>query len=483
MSSFLPATTGALQSPFLKQNWKPVDKEFGWTNVQGSLYPDDLPNGTLFRTGPNPHNLDAINAKEYHFFVGDGMVHGFKFNKKHVSYSNKFVRTGAFLLDKPEQGLGNTAVVYHNGSLYACDEGSMPYQISPKSLDTIKQQDFNGRLQHNFSAHPKVCPRTREMHWIGYGEHSVQGSDAYTHYSVVNARGTLVKTIPLHFRKPTPLIHDMAITKNHAIFMDFPLYDMTKKIRVEDKTMFGILPRSATDESDIVWIESDGMYGYHVANAWEQYDEKLGATIIDIFMVTSKEFHFQRPNASSLQLRHFRFNVDTATQLLCKVVSAVPCDFPVIDNRKVSMPTRYIYASRLAKRIPIPLAIDGLIRYDVATGETIEIDFPDGVCGGEAQFVPRTLPNSTMLSGVDGDGYLLVLRYNETSDESELAIYDAQSMSSVPRSLIKLPHRIPYGFHAMWTYDENELHYTAASEQSNNVCKKPLRTSFSRSKM
>jgi carotenoid cleavage dioxygenase-like enzyme len=474
MSSLTAPASGVRQSPFLRQNWEPVKKEYDWTAVLGT-YPTDLPCGTLFRTGPNPYNLEALNTKEYHFFAGDGMVHGLKFNEGQVSYSNRFVRTGAIMMDSTREGLGNTAVVYHNRSLYACDEGSKPYQICPESLDTLKQEDFGGKLKHNFSAHPKVCARTREMHWIGYGQHRVEGSDAFTHYSVVDAKGMLIKTIPIHFRKPTPLIHDMAITRNHAIFMDFPLYNMNKQIRVEDKTMFGILPRSAVDESDIVWIESDGMYGYHVANAWEHYDEKLCATVIDLLMVTSKEFHFQRSNVSSLQLRHFRLNVDTATQLSCKVVSPIPCDFPIIDNRKVSTPTKYIYASRLAKGIPIPLAIDGLIRYDVDTGETMEIDFPDGVCGGEAQFVPRIVRDTKMLSQIDGDGYLLVLRYNERNDESELAIYDAQSMSNVPKSLIKLPHRVPYGFHALWTYNDNELHYGAlATEQSNDATRSKL---------
>ena len=459
------SAAAALKSPFLKQNWRPVEKESdAWKFVclTKDNIPDDLPNGTFVRTGPNPYDLSEINPKSYHFFSGDGMVHGVKINDENVLYKNQYVQTGNITKNNNLAGRGNTAMVYHNGSLYACDEGSRPYELKFDTLQTIRQQDFNGLLKHTFSAHPKVCPNTKELHFIGYGRHDVPNSDAFTHYSVVDKNGMLLKTVPINYRRPTPLIHDMAITENHAIFMDFPLYDMAGPTKIEDKTMFGILPRNAMDESEMIWIESKGMYGFHVANAWETFDEENSSILINLLMVTSLNFHFQRSNISGLRLRHFIFDLKTKKEVSCNVVSDVSMDFPIIDNRKVSKRTRYIYGSRLTTKISLPLPIDGLTRYDIETGETIEIDFPEGVYGGECQFVPKQYNKGTAdtgLSNEDGEGYLLVLCYTEAKDQSQLVIYDALSMSKKPISIINMPARIPYGFHALWIYAEDENNF------------------------
>ena len=199
--------------------------------------------------------------------------------------------------------------------------------------------------------------------------------------------------------------------------------------------------------------------------------KKTQQTLVNLLMVTSLNFHFQRSNISGLRLRHFIFDLKTGKELSCNIVSDVPMDFPVIDNRKISMKTRYIYGSRLTKKVSLPLPVDGLTRYDLETGENAEINFPDGIYGGECQFVPRQYNkgavatsnnNNTIATGLsneDGEGYLLVLCYNEAKDQSQLVIYDALSMSNKPISVIDMPSRIPYGFHALWIYAEDENNF------------------------
>jgi len=94
--------------------------------------------------------------------------------------------------------------------------------------------------------------------------------------------------------------HDMAITKNHAIFLDPPLifkpeamlgssskmpfvFDRTRKAR------FGIIDREATKErisssssstsssstDSTRWFELDSCMFFHVANAWEEGNDKI----------------------------------------------------------------------------------------------------------------------------------------------------------------------------------------------------------------
>jgi len=59
-------------------------------------------------------------------------------------------------------------------------------------------------------------------------------------------------------------------------------------------------------------------------------------------------------------------------------------------------------------------------------------------------FVPSENPNS------EDEGYLLSFVYNQADDISDLIILNAQDLNSGPLARIKLPQRVPYGFHGNW---------------------------------
>jgi len=42
----------------------------------------------------------------------------------------------------------------------------MPYEIT-NDLETLGAYDFGGKLCDSMTAHPKICPRTGELHFIG----------------------------------------------------------------------------------------------------------------------------------------------------------------------------------------------------------------------------------------------------------------------------------------------------------------------------
>ena len=63
--------------------------------------------------------------------------------------------------------------------------------------------------------------------------------------------------------------------------------------------------------------------------------------------------------------------------------------------------------------------------------------------GGEAVFVP----NTCYQDAPEDDGILLVFMHNEITGKSELLVLDAASASLTQIASIKLPSRVPYGFH------------------------------------
>ena len=54
----------------------------------------------------------------------------------------------------------------------------------------------------------------------------------------------------------------------------------------------------------------------------------------------------------------------------------------------------------------------------------------------------------------EGKGYLLSVVYRGSEKRSDLAIFDAQSLSAGPIACAELPHRVPFGFHGNWKYNE-----------------------------
>ena len=162
----------------------PMECDAPFLKVTGEL-PREL-NGTLYRNGPNPQ-FDSPGA---HWFVGDGMLHAFHLENGRASYRNRWVRTpkwqaehdagralfggfGRKLPDTPaditnDGGVANTNIIFHGGRLLALEEGHMPTEIEPGTLNRVGYCDYKGGIAGPFTAHPKIDPVTGEMVFFGY---------------------------------------------------------------------------------------------------------------------------------------------------------------------------------------------------------------------------------------------------------------------------------------------------------------------------
>ena len=87
-------------------------------------------------------------------------------------------------------------------------------------------------------------------------------------------------------------------------------------------------------------------------------------------------------------------------------------------------------------------------RYDLDGGSAVEHRF--GTAGspgqpGEAVFVP-----STNGPADENSGWYLGYVYDPARDGSDLVIIDAADFAAQPVARIKLPQRVPHGFHGNW---------------------------------
>jgi len=361
------------------------------------------------------------------------------------------------------QGLGtaNTALAFHAGRLLALHEGDAPYWVKVACnglVSTIQRFTFNGRLEHSFTAHPKIDPVTGELFAFGY---SVERAP-YCWLYRCDPNGALVSTVEVPLPAPI-MMHDFALTERYVIFMDVPLLfqpdAMLKKGTlpfVYEKTRparFGVLDRYATDSSGIKWFTTDPCMVFHVANAWET---DPSGTRIELYVCAFNDFSLDAFTAVSPDSEpHLtRITLDmTSGEATMLRLSPIPGDFPVVPATLVGRRTRYSYVAAFETSPYGSPLFYGVTKVDLAApGPQAAVvgvlEHGAGRLGGEAYFVPKE-------GGTDeDDGYLMTYVFDGAKDCSELVVYDAKTMSSTPVARVLLPQRVPHGFHCTWVTEE-----------------------------
>jgi carotenoid cleavage dioxygenase len=225
----------------LRGNYAPVKEEVTAFDlpVRGAIPPSLR--GRYARNGPNPRT-----GQSPHWFMGDGMLHGIELRDGGAAwYRNRWVRTRAFLEDARgvsaegevdlTVGVANTHVVAHAGRIFALVESSFPTEVT-RELKTVGSFDFAGRLTTAMTAHPKICPRTGELHFFGYSF-----KPPFLTYHRADSAGRLVQSEVIDVPGPT-MIHDFAITDRHVVFMDLPIvFDL-------ELAMAGTMPYRWSDD-------------------------------------------------------------------------------------------------------------------------------------------------------------------------------------------------------------------------------------------
>ncbi|MFM6339984.1 MAG: carotenoid oxygenase family protein [Dolichospermum sp.] len=455
-------TTLAAANPYLQGNFAPINTEITTDTLEviGEL-PPEL-SGMFVRNGPNPQR-NPIG--QYHWFDGDGMLHGVQFNDGKATYKNRYVRTKGWnieheagkaiwtgMLEPPQldnpygisKNTANTALVWHNKQLLALWEGGAPHHISIPDLETIGEYTYNDQLVSAFTAHPKVDSVTGEMMFFGYGFRP-----PYLQYGIVSSQGELLSTVPIEIPMAV-MMHDFAITENYTIFMDLPLtFSMERMQRGEPMLIFekhrpsrfGIIPRHG-DNSNIRWFECPSCYVFHTLNAYEVGDEVV---LIACRMNSTNVLISNDTYSDTLEgipfLHRWRFNLSTGT-VTEEQLDDVPGEFPRVNENLLGRKTQYGYLGKIVSG-QNPL-FDGVIKYDFENGTSQTHEFGKNRYGAESVFVPS--PNAT----AEDQGWLVTFVYDENSQRSELLVINAEDMTSEPIARVIIPQRVPYGFHGTW---------------------------------
>lgn len=452
MASAIELTNDTLDHPFLSGIHAPMRAELTLESlpVTGTI-PAAL-DGQYMRIGPNPVDPDP---KGYHWFIGDGMVHGLAIQGgKALWYRNRWIRSNraaAALGEAPAPGprhgsfdTVNTNVVEIAGEVLAMVEaGSTPVTLS-RDLERQAYSDFGGTLAGSFTAHPHRDPLTGEQHAITYAAMAPN----IVHHVVISPEGKVIREEPIAVAHG-PSIHDCAFTARYAVVLDLPVTLSMQaamggarfpyRWNPEHQARIGLVPRQGRGD-ETIWIDIDPCYIFHTVNA---YDLPDGRVVLDaVTYDTMFEGDPEGPNAVPRGLE--RFLLDPATQTAeRRLLDSTPQEFPRPDERRWGQHYRYAYTMALPDD-RFGIAATQLYKHDLEAGTRQTHEFGAGHYPGEFVFVPAS-PEA----GED-EGWLIGLVIDLAGETTDLVILDARDFEGAPVASIRLPHRVPPGFHGNW---------------------------------
>lgn len=472
--------------PYLSGHHEPVRFEASAPDliVDGDL-PDDLA-GVFYRNGPEP--LYPTREGDYHWFDGDGMVYAMHFENGRVSLRNRWVRTEKFELEKaagrrlfgmfgnpmtsdPEvQGkhynTGNTNIILHGGKLLALMEGSQPVAMDPFELTTLGVHDYDGTIASTFSAHPKIDYATGELVNIGANINGWTG-EAALQYTITTAEGVVrhAVTIPIpHFA----LIHTFFLTENWVVIPVVPLdTDIQRGMRggpmtawnTGRPTKIAIMPREGT-AAEVRWFEFDPRHMFHECNAWEED----GTIIADVAaangtaLFPDQDGNWLTHAETKMSLRRWTIDIAKAS-MKEETLNDRDIQFPRPDDRMMTRKTRHSYGNMNLYSVDGRVdGMDAVLHFDTESGREDFYHFGPGSAAGELVVAPRVGATH------ESDGYAMTLVHRANSPTSELAIFAATDIAAGPIATVRIPFRVPSGFHCNYYSADNPFYQAVAQD-------------------
>ncbi|XP_061994015.1 probable carotenoid cleavage dioxygenase 4, chloroplastic [Rosa rugosa] len=457
--------------------------------IKGSL-PSCL-DGAYIRNGPNPQYLPR---GPYHLFDGDGMLHSIRISQGRAVLCSRYVKTYKYTVERdagfpllpnvfsgfngltasatrgalsaarvasglynPANGIGNanTSLAFFGDRLYALAESDLPYAVrltADGDVDTLGRNDFNGELFMSMTAHPKIDPDTGETFAFRYGP-----VPPFLTYFRFDPTGAKQPDVPVFSLTSPSMLHDFAITKKYAVFTDIQIgmnpmemigggspvgLDASKVSRI------GVIPKYAKDDSEMRWFEVPGFNIMHAVNAWDEDD----AVVMVAPNILSAEHTLERMELVHALVEKVRIDLKTGI-VSRQPISTRNLDFAVINPAYQGKKNRFVYAG---VGDPMP-KISGVVKLDVSGDEHKESIvasrmYGQGCFGGEPFFVAREPENP---EAEEDDGYVVSYVHDEKTGESRFLVMDAKSSELETVAEVKLPRRVPYGFHGLFVRESD----------------------------
>ncbi|KAL0311967.1 UNVERIFIED_CONTAM: Carotenoid 9,10(9',10')-cleavage dioxygenase 1 [Sesamum radiatum] len=475
---FLPATEGdppAVLAAFLLNlmRFGVANKNISNTNVFEHA-------GKYYTSGDSdvaPHEIDIQTLET----LGTWDEIAGSWNRPFTSHPK--MRFGA-----ANKNMSNTNVFEHAGKYYSITEIDVaPYEIDIQTLETLGRtwDEIAESWNRQFTSHPKKAPGTGELVIMG-----IDGRKPYLVLGVISADGKkLLHKVDMKFERII-LFHEMGVTQKYNIIPDFPTIIDTNRllrggslIRYEkDKyARIGVMPRYG-DVDSVRWFEVKPCCAFHIINCYEEDDEvvvmaciaqdsiipgpDLGKDKMEWFSRGFKKvssyqenmeegFLFARPYEWRLNMKTGQVNEKYLVPL------DFAMDFPTVNDHFIGVKNKFAYTQVVDSAAS---SAAGMVKYGGLAKLSLQernVKFLEGEDAQEYRKIEyHMFPENTFCTGAsfvakhgsadEDDGWLVTFVHNEDTNTSEVYIVDAKNISSEAVARIRLPCRVPYGFHGAY---------------------------------
>ena len=429
---------GSKENYYLQGNYAPVKELISEDKLEvvGSI-PKEL-SGLYLRNGPNP--MGKPNVKKYHWFEGEGMLHGVRIDEgKAIWYRNRLVGG-----DQLFAGRANTHVISHAKKIYAIVEaGGKPVEID-QELNSLTEEPFYGTLETGFTAHTKLDSETKELHGITY---NFPRGSYEAHHVVVGKDGRVNRADLLPLSSGT-MLHECAITENYVLVFDLSITFSFLKLGTgyfpfswnnDHQARIGLLNRK-TNDGVVKWFNIDPCYFFHTVNA---YEDQQGNVMVDAMRyqrVFDEDWNGPFTEFPPL-LTRWTLNLSNGNAYE-QQLDDQPAEFPRIHPNLNGQFNQFGYSLGIGSQQKPDFG--RIIKYDFSKNLNEVYELHEGEMGAEPVFIPSENQTS------EDEGYLMTYVYDRATDKSNLMIFNAQDINLGPIAQIKLPQRVPFGFHGSW---------------------------------
>jgi len=152
-------------------------------------------------------------------------------------------------------------------------------------------------------------------------------------------------------------------------------------------------------------------------------------------------------NTGNLSLHRFRFDLanDRVSE---ETLEDRAMDFAVISPKLVGRKHRHGFFLKIGRGPGGSPRFDTIMKRDFDKGTVESHPLSDSEVPTEVAFAPSAGGDPT-----SDEGWLMAYVHDEASGETEFRVMDASNLNEPPVARVKLPQRVPYGFHGSWLPD------------------------------
>ena len=251
------------------------------------------------------------------------------------------------------------------------------------------------------------------------------------------------------------MMHDFALTAEHVVFLDLPLvFDLRVALAQQDVRELQDLPYRWDDDygarlgvlrrddpyGPVRWLDIDPCYVFHIANAYDVRSANENSVVLEVVRYPEIWRDSSKFSADAALWR-WKLNLDTGV-----------VEESQLDDRGVEYPRVDDRLAGAAARYSVAVGSDALVRYDLQRGTASEQRF-----GGGGRRAPSA-PSEAVFAPAAGEsdelaGWYLTYVYDPVADGTDLVVIDASDFEGEPVARVRLPRRVPHGFHGNWIPD------------------------------